>query len=204
LLAVAVAGAGNAILAVAGLADAVATDRAASADAVGRAVVAVLARLAHAVVVAVDGHADIVDLVTILARARIGAHLAVERNVAGLDTVAEQAVIAVPIIGHIIAGIGAFVARVAGAIDSVVAVDGRPRLAAEQRIAGFGAVAVLSQESVVSLQESSVQPTASSQSMAVPDTQMPPTQSSAPLQYRPSSQSAGTLHPPGVAETSSL
>ncbi len=55
------------------------------------------------------------------------------------------------------------------------------------------------QESVVSLQESVVQETVSEQSTAVPATHwpVPRLQVSAPLQYRPSAQSASSLHARG-------
>ena len=63
--------------------------------------------------------------------ARIAGGLAVEQRVAGLLAVAVEPVVAQPVVGDVVAEVGALVARVVGAGYPVVAVHVRAPLAVE-------------------------------------------------------------------------
>lgn len=64
-------------------------------------------------------------------------------RVAGLHAVAEEPVIARPMIGHMIAGIGGFVATVGGAGDAVVAIGADTGQATERCVTRLDAIAIL-------------------------------------------------------------
>ena len=71
-------------------------------------------------------HADVADIVAEETDAGIGARLAVECRIAGLDPVAEQEVVAERVVGDALTGIRHAVAGVDGAAHAVVAVPAVP------------------------------------------------------------------------------
>jgi len=80
-------------------------------------------------------------LVATLARTRIAADLAVKHCVTRLCTIAEQPVVTIGVVRQVVARVRALVARVIRTRDTVVAIDSRARLAIEQGITRFDAVA---------------------------------------------------------------
>jgi len=71
------------------------------------------------------------------------ARLTVEARVTGLGTVAVLTVVAIGIVGCIVTGIGAFVARIVGTIHTIIAINDCTGLAIKRCVTNLGTVAVL-------------------------------------------------------------
>jgi len=91
----------------------------------------------------------LVDLVTRLAGARICTRLAAPGGVARLGAIAKHPVVAQVVGRRVVTRVRGLVARIRGAGDAIVAVDGRPNPTSSRWVARFDAIAI---QPVVTLQ----------------------------------------------------